>query len=176
LSDLSGHAGEIAHVVVAPETAISFKTPCAAAEMLARMAVTDFDTKLAVLVRDDLAPWQRLNVCAFLTSGVIAAAGEEAIGEDYEDGDGNRYLPLLVQPVLVFESTAQKLHTVRERAARRGVPIALYTSGMFATGNDRDNRAVVRGSSAEDLDIVGIALRAPHRDADAILRGLSRHP
>jgi hypothetical protein len=37
------------------------------------MAVTDFDTKVAVLVRDDLVPWQRLNVCAFLMSGVAAA-------------------------------------------------------------------------------------------------------
>ena len=29
-----------------------------------------FDTKIAVLVRDDLEPWQRLNVTAFLVSGV----------------------------------------------------------------------------------------------------------
>jgi len=28
------------------------------------MAVTDFDTKVAVVVRDDLAAWQRLNVVA----------------------------------------------------------------------------------------------------------------
>lgn len=140
------------------------------------MAVTDFDTKVAVLVRDDLAPWQRLNVCAFLISGVVAAADEGAVGEDYLDADGNRYLPLLVQPVLVFESSAARLRTVRERAGRREVPIALYTADMFTTGNDADNRAAVRRVGAAELDIVGIALRAPHRDADAILRGLRRHP
>ncbi len=38
------------------------------------MAVTDFDTKAAVVVRDDLATWQRLNVTAFLMSGITAAA------------------------------------------------------------------------------------------------------
>jgi hypothetical protein len=27
-----------------------------------------------------------------------------------------------------------------------------------------------------DLDLVGLALRAPHRDADGVLRGLKRHP
>ncbi|HEY3774785.1 MAG TPA: DUF2000 family protein [Solirubrobacteraceae bacterium] len=140
------------------------------------MAVTDFDTKVAVLVRDDLAAWQRLNVCAFLISGVVAAAGDGAIGENYLDADGNTYLPLLVQPVLVFELTGSKLRTVRERASRREVPIALYTAEMFITGNDEDNRGAVRRVGAGDLDIVGIALRAPHRDADAILRGLSRHP
>jgi hypothetical protein len=140
------------------------------------MAVSDFDTKLAVVVRDDLAAWQRLNVCAFLISGVVAAAGETAIGEDYLDGDGNRYLPLLVQPVVVLEAGAAKLKTVRDRAQRREVPIALYTAEMFATGDDSANRAAVRAVATADLDIVGIALRAPHRDADAVLRGLDRHP
>lgn len=140
------------------------------------MAVTDFDTKIAVVVRDDLAAWQRLNVCAFLTSGVTAAAGPAAIGEDYLDAEGNHYLPLLVQPVLVFEASAEKLKTVRERAGRREVPIALYTAEMFSTGHDAANRSAVRVVAAADLDLVGIALRAPHRDADAVLRGLSRHP
>lgn len=140
------------------------------------VAVTDFETKVAVIVRSDLANWQRLNVCAFLISGVTAAAGSDAIGEDYLDADGDRYLPLLVQPVLVFEATAEKLRTVRERAQRREVPIALYTSQMFTTGHDAANRAAVRAVAAVDLDLVGIALRAPHRDADAILRGLPRHP
>lgn len=139
-------------------------------------AVTDFETKAAVVVREDLAAWQRLNVCAFLMGGVTAAAGREAIGADYLDADGNRYLPLLVQPVLVFEGSAEKLKTVHERALRREVPIALYTMEMFSTGNDTDNRAAVRAVAAADLDIVGVALRAPHRDADAVLRGLSRHP
>jgi hypothetical protein len=140
------------------------------------MAVSDFDTKVAVAVRDDLEAWQRLNVVAFLMSGVAASAGTEAIGEDYLDADDNRYLPLLVQPVIVLEAGAAKLKTVRERAQRRGVPIALYTWEMFTTGHDEANRATVRAVAADDLDIVGIALRAPHRDADAVLRGLSRHP
>lgn len=143
------------------------------------MAVTDFETKVAVVVREDLAGWQRLNVCAFLISGVTAAAGPGAIGDDYVDADGNRYLPLLVQPVLIFEAGPAKLQTVRERAQRRGVPIALYTNEMFSTGHDAANRAAVRAVKAVDLDLVGIGLRAPHRDADAdadaVLRGLDRH-
>jgi hypothetical protein len=140
------------------------------------VGVTDFDTKVAVVVRDDLAVWQRLNVTAFLMAGVTAQAGPEAIGEDYVDGDERRYLPLLVQPVLVFESPAAKLKTVRERAERRGTPVAIYTMEMFSTGKDEDNRAAVKAVPTEELDLVGLAVRAPHRDADAILRGLARHP
>jgi hypothetical protein len=140
------------------------------------MGVGQFDTKVAIVVRDDLATWQRLNVTAFLISGVTAAAGATAIGEDYVDADDRRYLPMLVQPVLVFVAGATKLRTVRERAERRGVTIAIYTNEMFATGNDDDNRAAVRAIATEELDIVGVALRAAHRDADAVLRGLDRHP
>jgi hypothetical protein len=137
--------------------------------------VAEFDTKLAIVVRDDLAVWQRLNVTAFLVSGVTSNAGPAAIGEEYRDADGRRYLPLLVQPVLIFETGAAKLATLRDRAERRGVLIAIYTSEMFVTGNDADNRAAVRAVATSELDLVGIGVRAPHRDADAILRGVTRH-
>jgi len=140
------------------------------------VGLSDFDTKVAVVVRDDLATWQRLNVTAFLISGVTADAGAAVIGEDYADADGRRYLPLLIQPVLVFEAGMEKLRTLRARAERRGVPVAIYTGEMFSTGNDHDNRAAVRDVPTAELDLVGLAVRAPHRDADAILRGLARHP
>ncbi len=140
------------------------------------MAVTDFSTKAAVVVRDDLVAWQRLNMTAFLVSGLIGAAEAEAIGDAYEDADGVAYLPLLVQPLLVYEASADQLQRARARAASRGVPLAIYTMEMFSTGNDTENRAAVRAVPTEDLDLVGIGLRAIHRDADAVLRGLGRHP
>lgn len=140
------------------------------------MAVTDFETKVAVVVRDDLAAWQRLNVCAFLMSGVVAGAGEPVVGPDYEDGSGRRYLPMLVQPVLVFEAGAAKLRTVYERAVTRELRFALYTADLFATGRDEENRAAVRAVPSEALDLVGLALRAPHKAVDGVVRGLKRHP
>ena len=139
------------------------------------MAVTDFDTKVAVVVRDDLAAWQRLNVVAFLMSG-IAATGDGVVGPPYVDGSGHEYLPMLRQPVLVYESDAGKLATVARRAREREVPFALYTSELFTTGHDDDNRAAVAAVATDDLDLVGIGFRAPHRAADQILRGLKRHP
>jgi hypothetical protein len=140
------------------------------------MAVTDFDTKVAVVVRDDLAAWQRLNVCAFLMSGVVAGAGEPVVGPDYEDADGVRYLPMLVQPVLVYAAGAGRLRTVYERARTRELRVAIYTAELFATGRDEDNRAAVRAVPSAALDLVGLALRAPHKAADGVLRGLARHP
>jgi len=78
--------------------------------------------------------------------------------------------------VVVLEASAAELQRGRERAERRGVRIAVYTQEMFATGGDEDNRAAVKVVAGAELDLVGIALRAPHRDADAVIRGLARHP
>ena len=139
------------------------------------MAITDFPTKAAVVMRDDLPVWQRLNVTGFLVSGLVGGTEERVVGDDYVDADEQHYLPMLVQPLLILEASASKLQTVRRRAAERDVPVAIYTSELFATGHDEANRAAVHAVSTEDLDLVGIGLRAPHRDADAILRGLRRH-
>jgi hypothetical protein len=46
-----------------------------------------FDIKIALVIRTDLEAWQKLNVAAFLTSG-ITAAFPESVGEAYEDGSG----------------------------------------------------------------------------------------
>ena len=47
-----------------------------------------FDTKIAIVLRNDMAPWQALNVTAFLTSGIVAQS-PEVIGEPYRDRAGN---------------------------------------------------------------------------------------
>ena len=134
-----------------------------------------FDTKVAVLLRDDLATWQRLNVCAFLISGV-ASANPDIIGEPYADADDTAYLPRFRQPVLVFPGDAQLLTTAHERALSRDIPMSIFTADLFATGNDRDNRAAVRGVPRDKLDLVGIALHGPKNAVDKVLKGAVMHP
>ncbi|MDG4826102.1 DUF2000 domain-containing protein [Asanoa sp. WMMD1127] len=134
-----------------------------------------FDTKIAVLLRDDLAGWQRLNVTAFLVSG-IAGTRPETIGQPYADADGTPYLPMFRQPVLVFAGAAALLTTARERALRRGLTPAVFTADLFATGNDADNRAAVAAVHADKLDLVGIAVHGPRADVDKILKGATLHP
>ncbi len=67
-----------------------------------------FDTKVALIVREDLAVWRKLNVTAFLATG-IAGAVPEAMGETYEDAAGRRYARLLGQPILVFAAGPEDL-------------------------------------------------------------------
>jgi hypothetical protein len=133
-----------------------------------------FETKIAIAVRTDLATWQKLNVTAFLASGV--AFGVEGLaGKPYEDGSGNRYLEMLRQPVLVYTGPGELLATVRERAVGRGLPAAIYTEDMFATGHDDDNRAVVRAVEADQLRLAGIAVYGPRNAVDKVCKGLALH-
>ncbi|CAL9587845.1 hypothetical protein SUDANB105_05162 [Streptomyces sp. enrichment culture] len=134
-----------------------------------------FDTKIAVLLRADLETWQRLNVTAFLVSG-LGSELPELIGEPYADADGTPYLPMFRQPVLVFEGTKETLTAAHERALARALPRAVFTSDLFATGNDRDNRAAVRAVPGGRLDLVGIAVHGPRNAVDKVLKGARMHP
>jgi hypothetical protein len=134
-----------------------------------------FDTKIAVLLRDDLEVWQRLNVTAFLVSGIGQHAAE-VIGEPYADGDGTQYLPMFRQPVVVLEGSKEQLTAAHERALRRGTALSVFTRDLFATGNDRDNRAAVRAVRGQELDLVGLAVYGPRNAVDKIVKGARMHP
>jgi hypothetical protein len=133
-----------------------------------------FDTKIAVILRDDLAVWQKTNVTAFLVSG-IAGTVPGIVGEPYRDASGNEYLPMFVQPVLVYAADAGGLRRAYERAMSRGVRPAVYTNELFATDHDEANRAAVNAVPAEDLDLVGIAFRAERKVVDKIVDRLRFH-
>ncbi|QIG42859.1 DUF2000 domain-containing protein [Nocardioides anomalus] len=134
-----------------------------------------FDTKIAVLVRDDLESWQRLNVTAFLVSG-IAGAHPQLMGEAYEDADGTTYLPLLGQPVVVLEADAQTLRAAHQRALGRELAMSVYTREMFSTGHDEANRAAVRAVRRDELDLVGLAVFGPKNGVDKTVKGAHLHP
>ncbi|MFD9612503.1 DUF2000 family protein [Streptomyces sp. NPDC059083] len=134
-----------------------------------------FDTKIAVLLREDLETWQRLNVTAFLVSG-LGTELPEVIGAPYADADDTPYLPMFRQPVLVFEGAEETLTAAHGRTLARGLPRAVFTGDLFTTGNDRDNRAAVRAVGTGQLDLVGIAVYGPRNAVDKVLKGARMHP
>jgi hypothetical protein len=133
-----------------------------------------FDTKVAVVVDQGLLPWQKLNVTAFTISGV--AGLPDILGEPYEDGSGRRYLPMIRQPILVFEATPQDLRSVYGRAIEAGLAFTVYTAELFGTAHDEANRAAVKARTSSDLPLVGMALRGPRKSMDRVLQGLQLHP
>jgi len=133
------------------------------------------DRKIALIIRLDLAPWQKMNVTAFLASGVVAEH-PEIIGAPYEDGDGTLYARLSGTPILIYGGEGPALNRALERALARAIRPALYTEEMFKTGNDDDNRAVVKAVKRADMKLAGLAVLGERKIVDKILDGLKFHP
>ncbi|QBF31919.1 DUF2000 family protein [Thalassococcus sp. S3] len=134
-----------------------------------------FDTKIALVVQKDLLAWQKLNVTAFLTSGVLGA-DTDLLGERYEDANGKTYRPLIVQPMIVLATDGAGLKRIHARALTRGVDMAIYIEEMFKTGHDAANRAAVKDFGTENLNLVGLALRHDKKTVDKITKGAKMHP
>ncbi|RAX39178.1 DUF2000 family protein [Rhizobium tropici] len=133
-----------------------------------------FDTKIAIVLRSDLQSWQKLNVTAFLSTG-IAGQNPDIIGEAYRDRTGNVYNALSIQPIIVLSADKESIAAIHRRSLERGVTSSIFIEEMFSTGHDAANRAVFSEFAPEDAKVVGIALRADKKIVDKIMKGASMH-
>lgn len=134
-----------------------------------------FETKVTILVLEELAVWQKLNVTAFLATG-IAAAAPEALGEPYLDAAGRAHARLLGQPILIFAASSEVMQRAWRQSLERGLTRAAYVRRMFETSHDAANREAFAAEPAEAPDLVGLALRGPRKDVDKAAKGASLHP
>ncbi|WP_311031815.1 DUF2000 domain-containing protein [Mesorhizobium koreense] len=130
-----------------------------------------YPTKTALVLLDGLLAWQKVNVAAFLTGGLMHSYPELA-GEPYGDADGNAYLPLVREPIFVFAADGQTMRRTYDRAMSRGIGFTLYTRPLFTTSSDPENRASVAVTNAADLDLVGLGLHGERKIVDKIVNGL----
>ncbi|WP_207005707.1 DUF2000 domain-containing protein [Trinickia mobilis] len=140
----------------------------------ATYAPARFDTKIVVILQNELPVWKKLNVTAFVVSG-IAAAADGVVGARYVDGSGKSYLPMFRQPVLVYAASGVELRRMFDRASERDLDMSIFTEDLFDTGNDEDNRAAVAAVPTGELRLVGIALRGEKGRVDKALKGLRLH-
>ena len=133
-----------------------------------------FDTKIAVLLRDDLATWQRLNVTAFLVSGIATPSRSWSARRT-----ATRTAPGTCR------CSASRCWSSRDRAmlvgahARALVPrrcrsrSSRPTCSPPATTGTTARRS---GGRRETLDLVGLAVHGPRNAVDKVLKGASMHP
>ena len=130
--------------------------------------------KISLAVRDDLATWQKLNVTAFLTSG-LGTVRPDVIGAPYFDRDGRSYPPMLSTPVRVFAGDQAALRRGFDRALGRGLLVSVYTDEMFMTMNDEDNRSAVAEVATAELTIAGFVAVGESKQVDKALDKLKPH-
>lgn len=134
-----------------------------------------FDTKIAIVLRNDLESWQSLNVTAFIASALVGAK-PDIIGDRYRDASGQEYLPMVIQPMMIYQADVVSIRKAYQRAIERDVALAIFTQELFSTPNDIENRAVVAAVKSDELDIVGIAMRDLQKTVDKVIKGLKLHP
>ena len=133
------------------------------------------EPKIAVVVRADLATWQKLNVTAFVVSG-IGHRHPDIVGLPYEDASSAVYLPMLAVPIVVLLTDRAGIRRAFDRSLSRELTLSVYTEDLFSTGNDVDNRAAVARIATADLNLVGIGVVGERRDVDKALDKLRLHP
>ncbi len=133
----------------------------------------NFDTKIKVILRDDLATWQALNVTAFLMSGL--GATQNIVGELYQDASGVQYLPMSQQPIMVHQADRATLLELLQSANQKEMAVAIYTEELFKTYNDVDNRAEIAKHETSNLNLVGIAIRGKKNAVDKLTKGIALH-
>lgn len=131
--------------------------------------------KVAVAVRSDLEAWQKLNVTAFVTSG-IGTVAPHVLGDTYEDGSGREYPAIVGVPIRVYAGEAAGLRRAFDRALGRDVIVSVYTEDLFATMNDEANRAAVRSVATADLNVAGFVVAGPAKQVDKVFDKLRPHP
>lgn len=134
-----------------------------------------FDTKIALVLREDLAVWQKLNVTAFLATGIVGQT-PGVIGEPFVDRAGNRYNALSIQPIIVLSADEHTLSQIHRRVIEREIVASVYIEEMFSTGHDAANRAVFAQFAPGYAKVVGIGLRAEKKTVDKITKGARMHP
>ncbi len=132
-----------------------------------------FDTKIKIVLREDLEIWQKLNVTAFLMSGI--AGTQNIIGQPYLDKDNVQYLPMSQQPIMIHSSTDERMNELLQKALTKDVVMTIYTEELFTTYNDEDNRAMIANFKTNELNLVGIGIRGKKNHVDKLLKGFDLH-
>ncbi|MCF2875786.1 MULTISPECIES: DUF2000 domain-containing protein [unclassified Tenacibaculum] len=133
------------------------------------------DSKIAIVVKDDLANWQKLNVVSFLGSS-IAIKFPETHGKPFVNASKEEYLPFIKHPILIYKAIdKQQITRAFNRAKERDLHIGIYTQPLFSTKNEAGNHIEIAKCTDEQQDLVGIIMYGENRKVSKALNGLKFH-
>ena len=134
-----------------------------------------YENKIAIVIHEGLADWQKINVTAFLASS-IAIAFPETHGAPLVSASGTSYLPFLKHPILVYTAESdEKLKRAFSRAQERGLHIGVYTRELFATKNEEGNLKEIARQEDADLNLAGIVIYGENKKVDKAVDKLRFH-
>ncbi|MDD7887509.1 DUF2000 domain-containing protein [Flavivirga sp. 57AJ16] len=135
----------------------------------------EFENKIAIVIKNDLMAWQKLNVASFLASSV-AIQFPETHGKPFINASKSEFLPFIKQPILIYKADDQaQINRAFIRAKDRELHIGIYTKSLFATKNEGGNHLEMGKTTDENQELVGIVIYGENRKLNKALNGLKFH-
>jgi hypothetical protein len=134
-----------------------------------------YDHKIAIVILNELASWQKLNVAAFLASAV-AIRFPQTHGKSFVNASGSEYLPFVKHPILIYKAeNDSQLNRAFNRAKERQLNIGIYTKPLFATKNEEENLVEIAKHGDAQQELAGICIYGENKKVDKALDGLKFH-
>jgi hypothetical protein len=134
-----------------------------------------YENKIAIVIKDDLPTWQKLNAASFLASSV-AIRFPETHGARFVNASGSEYLPFIKHPILIYKADTQaEIQRAFQRAKERRLHIGIYTEPLFATKNEEENHREIGKFSDVDQILAGIVIYGESKQVNKALDGLKFH-
>ncbi len=134
-----------------------------------------YNNKIAIIIKNDLQSWQKLNVASFLASS-IAIRFPNTHGKEFINASGATYLPFIKHPILIFKAENEiEIKRAFNRAKERGLYIGIYTEPLFATKNEEENHIEIAKYTDENQVLIGLAIYGENKKVDKALHGLKFH-
>jgi len=134
-----------------------------------------YENKIAIIIRNDLRDWQKLNVVSFLASS-IAIQFPETHGKVFVNASGSTYLPFIKQPIMIYAAdTDHEINRAFNRAKDRDLSIGIYTEQLFSTKSEEENHIEISKCSDDDQILAGIVIYGENRKVSKALDGLKFH-
>jgi hypothetical protein len=134
-----------------------------------------YDNKIAIVIKNDLENWQKLNVTSFLASS-IAIKFPDTHGKPFVNASNSEYLPFIKHPILIFKADSDaEIKRAFNRAKERELNIGIYTASLFATKNEEENLIEIAKCNDENQNLVGIVVYGDSKKVNKALDGLKFH-
>jgi hypothetical protein len=134
-----------------------------------------YDNKIALVIKNDLQNWQKLNIASFLASS-IAIKFPDTHGKEFINASGSSYLPFIKHPIIIYKAESEaEIKRAFNRAKERELYIGIYTEALFKTRNEDENHIEIAKCTDEDQVLVGIAIYGENKMVNKALDGLKFH-
>lgn len=135
----------------------------------------EFENKIAIVIKNELLNWQKLNVASFLASS-IAIKFPETHGKSFINASKSEYLPFIKQPILIYKADDQaQIARAFSRAKQRELDIGIYTDSLFSTKNEDENHIEIGKVTDDNQTLVGIIIYGENKKVNKALNGLKFH-